>query len=151
MASSTSATIAANAADRSEGHADGSVELRRRPVRAHLREVGEDRRLDRLEELERRAGDQEDVEGEARERRALGAALGGVHDQRPGVEERLLAEHHEQHGRGEAGPVRERELRPRRIAPPRAGLANGAPARRANGTTVRLAIGAASMPNATAS
>ena len=59
-------------------------------ARAQPREVGEDRGLDRLEELQRRAGDQQHVEREAGERRALARRLGRLDEQRPGVEDRLL-------------------------------------------------------------
>jgi ribonuclease E len=68
---------------------------------------GEDARRDRLEELQRRPGEHQHVEDEARRRRALEAAR----DQRPRVEEGLFAEHDHQHGRGEPGTVRDRDRR----------------------------------------
>ena len=65
-------------------------------------QVGEDAGRDRLEELQRRPGDHQHVEDEARRRGALQAAG----DQRPGVEEGLFAEHDHQHRGGEAAAVR---------------------------------------------
>ena len=69
---------AGEAGDRHEREVHAAPErVRLAASRRRAREVGEDRRLDRLEELQRRAGDQQHVEDEARERRAAGA-LGGA-------------------------------------------------------------------------
>ena len=71
--------------------------------------MGEDRGLDGLEELQRRPRDQQHVEGEARKRGAA-RPLAGLHQQRSRVEERLLAEHDQEHRRGEPTTARKREL-----------------------------------------
>ena len=68
-------------------------------------EVGEDRGLDRLEELQRRADDEQHVEHEAGQR----PARVGVDDQHRGVHQRLLGEHDPDHRHREAGAVAERQ------------------------------------------
>ena len=81
-------------------------------------EVGEQRALDRLEELQRRAGDQQRVEDEAGDG---GVRRRRVRGQHGGVDERLLGEHDHQH--------RHRRSRPppcRRRSPPPAGSASAA-------------------------
>ena len=83
---------AREAGDRDQRDVHAAPERVALAARAQTREVGEDRGLDRLEELQRRAGDQQHVEGEAGERRAAGA-LGRLYEQRTGVQEGLLAEH----------------------------------------------------------
>ena len=81
---------AGEAGDREHGHADRAAELVAARGRLQPREVGEQRALDRLEELQRRAGDQQRVEDEAGDRRVRRRRVDGQHR---GVEQRLLGEH----------------------------------------------------------
>ena len=69
--------------------------------------MGEEARGHRLEQDERGAGNHEDVEDEPGRRRPLHAA----DDQRPGVQEALLAGHDQEHRGGEPTAVRQGELR----------------------------------------
>jgi hypothetical protein len=79
--------------------------------RLEPREVGEDRRLHRLEELQGRPHDQHHVEHEAGDSagQAAGPGVGG-HDQHAGVHQRLLGEHDPDHRDGKARPVTQREM-----------------------------------------
>src|SRR5207247_1037336 len=70
-------------------------------------EMGEEAGGNRLEELQRRPGDHQDVEDVARR----GGAGGGVYEQRAGVQECLLGEHDQEYGGGEAASASESELR----------------------------------------
>ena len=70
-------------------------------------QVREQARRDRLEEDERRPGDEQDVEHVA----GRGGALGGADEQRPGADQHLLAEHHQQHRAGEGAAAAERQVR----------------------------------------
>ncbi len=71
--------------------------------RSHAGEVGEEARRDSLEDENRRAGDHEDVEDEARG----GGVFEGSDQERAGVQEHLLADHDHQHGACEAATGRE--------------------------------------------
>ena len=86
--------------------------------------MGKQTRRRRLEEHDRRPGDHQDVEDEPGGRRALV----GLREQRPAVQEHLLAEHDHQDRCGETAALCERELgvaivRPwaRGVGRPRAG------------------------------
>ena len=98
---------AREAGDRQHGDADRAP--RGGAVRARLEpgEVGEERPLDGLEELQRRPRDQQDVEHEARDGRVLRGQVGGDHG---AVEQRLLGQHDQQHGDGEAPAARHPEV-----------------------------------------
>ena len=110
--------------------------------------MGEEARRDRLEEDQRGAGDHQDVEDVP----GRGRVLGGVDEQRAGVEQGLLADHDQEHRRGEAAAVGQGELRP--PSDPACGgaarVCRIARPAKASGTTVRLRIGAAMTPRATA-
>ncbi len=69
-------------------------------------QVRQEARRDRLEEDERRPGDEEDVEHES----GRGGALGGADEQRPGADQDLFAEHHQQHRPGEGAAAAERQV-----------------------------------------
>ena len=69
-------------------------------------EVGQDAGRDRLEELQRRPREHQDVEDET----GGGGALESARDQRPRVEEGLFGEHDHEHGRGEATAGSEGEI-----------------------------------------
>ena len=153
---STSATSAGEAGDRrgsSPGPRRGSRRSLSLVAGAEAGEVGEEAGRDRLEELQRRPGDHQHVEDEARRRGAREAR----DQQRPGVEEGLLAEH-DQEAR------RPRSRRPRAsVNSTRRGGSGGrrsrgrgrrsraaARRRKANGTTISERVGAATIPSATA-
>ena len=75
-------------------------------------QVGEDGRLDGLEQLKRRPDDQHHVEheaGDADGQRRAGAGL-GRHDQHPGVHQGLLGEHDPHHRDGKPTAVAERKV-----------------------------------------
>ena len=97
--------------DGKNGHADRAAELGAALARLEPCQVGEDRGLDRLEELERRAHDQQDVEHEPGEPRGEPSAPGAERDdQHAGVHQRLLGEHDRHDGDGEAAAVPERQI-----------------------------------------
>ena len=68
--------------------------------------MGEEAGRDGLEEDERGAGDQQHVEDEPGGRRPSG----GADEQGAGADQDLLAEHHQQHRRGERAAAAEPEL-----------------------------------------
>ena len=106
MSSRPSATADAKPAIAMHGDADRPVKLIRALARLQPGQVGEDRGLNGLKELQRRAHDQQHVEHEPGETRGQRAARGARRDdQHAGVHERLLGEHDADHRDGEAGAV----------------------------------------------
>ena len=87
--------------DRDNRQADRLVEVFGAVTRLQPGEMGEDRRLDRLKQLQRRPDDQHHVEHEARQR-APGVA---VDDQHRGVHQCLLGEHDPDDGDRQEGAI----------------------------------------------
>ena len=106
-------------------------------------EVGEQRALDGLEELQRRARDQQRVEDVAGHRGVRGGEVGGDHAR---VEQRLLGEHDAQHGDGEAPAAGEPE---RLLVLASCACSRCGRRENASGTTTSETNGAAAMPIAT--
>ena len=74
-------------------------------------QVGEDRGLDGLKQLQRRAHDQHHVEHEPGQPAGQGHAAGlGGDDQHAGVHQRLLGQHDPHHRHREPGPVAQRQI-----------------------------------------
>ncbi len=146
MATSPAATASAKPAIASIVTPHGAPRLRAAGARLEPGEVGEQRALDGLEELQRRAGDQQHVEDEAGDDRVVGGQVGGQHG---GVQQRLLGEHDREHRDGEAPAAGDAELVARALAPRPRGPGAGR-RENASGTTTSETNGAAAMPSATA-
>ena len=105
--------------DDRERRPDRAVERLLAASRAHAGEVGEEARRDALEDEDRRAGDHEDVEYEARR----GGVFESSDQERAGVQEHLLADHDHQHSareaaaRGKGDGARERFVAARASGP----------------------------------
>ena len=125
---------------RSRGSSCGSPRERLVPLRRlEPGEVGEQRGLDRLEQLQRRARDQQHVEDEAGDRRVRPWPLTMQH---AGVEQRLLGEHDRRATASAKRPPRaQRHRRRRRLR--RLGVQPRVAARYAHGTTISETNGAA--------
>ena len=134
---------AREARDGEDRDADRAGELLAPRARLEAGEVGEQRALDRLEELQRGARDQQHVEDEAGHGRVR---RGHVDEQDGGVEQRLLGDHHGQHREREAPAARQAE----RVRVGLAAPARGGRRENAHGTTTSETNGAAAMPSATA-